>query len=63
MIVDIYQTGLTALANMPVEGVQFAVPATDDRAVSATKPGQIYLPSNVGNPDLVAAANVNLTAL
>jgi len=63
VIVDTYPSGQAALANTPVEGAQFAVPAPDERVVSTTKPGQTNFPVNLDNPALVAAFNENLATL
>lgn len=63
VVVDTFPSGQAALANTPVEGAQFNVPAPDDRVVSTTQPGQTNFPVSLDNPGLQQAINDNLDTL
>lgn len=63
VVVDTFPSGTAALANTPVDGAEFNVPAADDRVVSTTKPGQTNFPVNLNNPGLQEAINDNLDTL
>ncbi len=63
VVLDSIPASKLALSLTPVEGVQFIVPAPDDRVVATSKPGQTNFPVNLDNPDLLAAINADLATL